>query len=57
MTEGKTDLRERERKRERERERQRAITDLNDPITDDIRAVVCLLVSCYRLEATFGLVT
>ena len=42
MTEGKTDL--------RERERERAITDLNDPITDDIGAVVCLLVSCYGLD-------
>ena len=42
MTEGKIDL--------RERERERAITDLNDPITDDIGAVICLLVSCYGLD-------
>ena len=39
--------REREKESERERERERELTDLNDPITDDIGAVVCLLVSCY----------
>ena len=61
MTEGKTDLRETEREREREgereRERDRQTESDHRTITDDIRAVVCLLVSCYRLEATFGLVT
>ena len=49
------DLRERGGKREKVREGEREregekLADLNDPITDDVGAVVCLLVSGHGLD-------